>query len=251
MPGVPGVFAPACRSGEGYLPGSEGDLMELVQTSLFQIPLWTAQLDEVVQYHEEMAGEVEQLIDSVPDSESASYLAHQTSSDPFHLPSKGWKILEQLCNDAYGGIAKRHFQRRRSGEFHLRRWAIRYGRLSEAEKSRLARDSVHNHLPALFSSIYYLRLPPDFVDRPEGGTLFVNPIGNLMDLLSPRTTTIAPREGLLLVFPSFVDHTPVAIDWEADKIPRIVVSSDVFYVSGEASTSAPTPAIKAGPALGK
>jgi hypothetical protein len=225
--------------------------MELVHTSLFQIPLWTAQLDEVVQYHEEMADEVEQLIDNVPDSESASYLAHQTSSDPFHLPSKGWKILEQLCNDAYGGIANRHFQRRRSGEFHLRRWAIRYGRLSEAEKSRLRRDSVHNHLPALFSSIYYLRLPPDFVERPEGGTLFVNPIGNLMDLLSPRTTTIAPREGLLLVFPSFVDHTPVAIDWEADKIPRIVVSSDVFYVSGEASTKAPTPAIKAGPAVGK
>jgi Putative 2OG-Fe(II) oxygenase len=225
--------------------------MELVQTSLFQIPLWTAQLDEVVQYHEEMADEVEQIIDNVPVSESSSHLAHQTPSDPFHLPSKGWKILEQLCNDAYSGIAKGHFQRRRSGEFHLRRWAIRYGRLSEAEKLRLRKDSVHNHLPALFSSIYYLRLPPDFVECPDGGTLFVNPIGNLMDLLSPRTTTIAPKEGLLLVFPSFVDHTPVAIDWEAGEIPRIVVSSDVFYVSGEATTSGRTPAIKAGPAVAK
>lgn len=214
--------------------------MELSRSSLFEIALWTAQLDEVVPYHADMAWEVEHLIDGASADEPPRYLAHQTPSDPFLLPNPGWRLLERLCNKAYSDLAKQHFQRWRAGEFHLRRWAIRFGRLRDADKARLARDAVHNHLPALFSSIYYLRVPPALDENPDGGTLFVNPIGNLMDLMAPRTTTVAPKEGRLLIFPSFVDHTPVPIHWDAEDTPRIVVSSDVFYVSGEARSDSST-----------
>ena len=217
--------------------------MGLSRSPLFDIPLWTTQLDEVVPYHAEMALEVEQLIDGSPAGERPMYLAHQTPSDPFLLPSPGWRLLEQRCNAIYSDLAKQNFQRWRAGEFHLRRWAIRFGRLSDADKDRLTRDSVHNHLPALLSSIYYLRVPPDLADNVEGGTLFINPIANLMDLLSARTRAVAPREGRLLIFPSFVDHTPVPIYWNAGDTPRIVVSCDVFYVSGEARAQRHSPIV--------
>lgn len=207
--------------------------LDVSRTALFDIPIWTAQFDEILPYHEQMAEEVEGLIDDTSAEEAPRYLAHQTPTDPFTLPSEGWRILERLSNDVYTDLAKRYFQRWRSGEFHLRRWAIRLGRLDEADKARLARDSVHNHLPALFSSIYYLRIPNQFVDNPDGGTRFINPIGSLMDLMGPRTTSIAPREGRFLVFPGFVDHTPIPIEWDADDVSRIVLSSDVFYVSGQ------------------
>jgi hypothetical protein len=197
--------------------------------------MWVAQLDDVVPYHESMAKEAEELIDR--DNARAEgprpYLAHQTTSDPFDLPSPGWKLLDDFCNNIFSNLAKQNFQRWRAGEFHLRRWAIRFGRLTQEEKAQLARDAVHNHLPALFSSIYYLRLPPEFADKPNGGTVFVNPIGNLMDLMSPRTRVIEPQEGRLLVFPSFVDHAPVPIEWDASDISRIVISTDVFYTSGQ------------------
>jgi hypothetical protein len=209
--------------------------MKFSRTSLFDIPLWIVEFDEVIQYHLEMAQEVEFLIDSTPIDVSPRYLAHQTPSDPFLLPSAGWRLLERLSNQVYSDLAKTHFQRWRSGEFHLRRWGIRLGTLSNSDKARLARDSVHNHLPALFSSIYYLRLPPEFIENLDGGTRFINPIGNLMDLMGPRTITIAPKEGRLLIFPSFVDHAPVPLEWDSTDIARIVVSTDVFYVSGEAS----------------
>lgn len=219
--------------------------MELSRASLFEIPLWTAYFDKVVPYHADMSREVENLIDGASADERPHYLAHQTPSDPFLLPSPGWRLLERLSNKAYSDLAKRHFQRWRSGEFHLRRWAIRFGRLSDADKARLVRDSLHNHLPALFSSIYYLRVPQAFDENPAGGTLFVNPIGNLMDLMTPRTKTIAPKEGRLLIFPSFVDHTPVPVHWDAEGTPRIVVSTDIFYVSGEADRDASSTVIKA------
>lgn len=223
-------------------------MMDLQRTSLFEIPMWTAEFHDVVEFHAEMAAEVEQLIASAPETEPPRFLAHQTPSDPFQLPSKGWQILEQRCNEAYSALARTHFRRWRSGEFYLRRWAISYGKLSEGEKARLRRDGVHNHLPALFSSIYYLSIPPEFAGRPEGGTLFVNPLGNLMDLMSPRTTTIAPKEGLFVVFPSFVDHSPVPVDWDSSGVPRIVVSSDVFYVSGQSESGDGSSVIKAAPA---
>jgi hypothetical protein len=222
------------------------DNATLYRTSLFEIPLWTAQLDEVLPYHTEMVREVESLIDSQSDTDNPPrYLAHQTASDPFELPSKGWRLLERLSNEAYSSLSKENFQRWRSGEFHLRRWAIRFGKLSDIDKARLARDSVHNHLPALFSSIYYLSVPPEFVENPDGGTLFLNPIGNLMDIMAPRTKILTPKEGRLLIFPAFVDHTPVPIRWDSSEAPRIVVSSDVFYVSGEARQGSSSPVIKA------
>ncbi|HEX4274657.1 MAG TPA: putative 2OG-Fe(II) oxygenase [Bryobacteraceae bacterium] len=222
--------------------------MNVTQKALFEIPMWVAQLDEVVPYHEAMAKEAEELIDRDNScaAELRPYLAHQTTSDPFDLPNPGWKLLDSLCNDIFSNLAKQNFQRWRAGEFHLRRWAIRFGRLTPEEKARLARDAVHNHLPALFSSIYYLRLPPEFAENPSGGTVFVNPIGNLMDLMSPRTRVIEPKEGRLLVFPSFVDHAPAPVEWDANGVSRIVISTDVFYTSGRTRNAVPLLKAEAG-----
>jgi len=211
--------------------------MELSQGALFEVPRWMAAFDEVVPFHDEMTQELLDLIDTAPHDVSTRFLAQQTPCDPFLLPSPGWRLLEQLSNECYSKIAKRHFQRWRTGEFHLRRWAIKFGTLSKDDKKRMRRDGIHNHLPALFSSIYYLRVPPEFDDHDAGGTLFVNPIGNLMDLMSPRSAIIAPKEGRFVIFPAFVDHTPIPCEWDASGVPRIVVSTDIFYVSGESMGS--------------
>ncbi len=222
--------------------------MTLMRRPLFDIPSWVDQLDDVTPFHGEMAREVEDMIDADPLKASPNVLAHQTSSDPFLLPSRGWRLLDAHCAATFSRLAKENFQRWCDGEFHLRRWAIRYGKLDAEEKRRLASQAMHNHIPALFSAVYYLRLPPELSDRPEGGTVFVNPIANLMDMISPRTTTISPREGLLVVFPSFVDHAPVPVSWDAVDTPRIVVSCDVFFVSGKTGASGPgiVPARSAG-----
>lgn len=220
--------------------------MELSQTALFQISQWTAQLNEVVPYHGAMIDQLELRMREEATSalDHSKYLAHQTVEDPFDLPSEGWRVLERSMNEALRLLSRRHFQRWREGEFHLRRWAIRLGALSAAQKAILARDSLHNHLPALFSVIYYLSVPKEFEEKPEGGTLFLNPIGNLMDFTAPRTNTILPKEGRLVIFPSFVDHSPVPIHWTANDRSRIVISADVFFVSGTARQQASSRVMK-------
>lgn len=203
----------------------------LRRKALFEIPIWSIDLATVVPHHAEMATEVDQLIDKELAQNTARVLAHQTVSDPFALPSDGWRVLERATNRAYSELAQTQFQRWRDGEFHIRRWAIRLGRLSTEEKARLERDQVHNHLPALFSTVYFLRIP-SAIAGVDGGTRFWNPLGNLMDVTAPRLCDVPALEGRLLIFPSFLDHAPIPVDWDAEDDSRLVISSDLFYVSG-------------------
>lgn len=207
--------------------------MKTTRQALFEIPMWLVDLSEVMTYHDQTASEVKELIDASTNSGPPRFLAHQTPSDPFDLPSPGWALLEGEMNQAYENLAKANFKRWRSGEFHLRRWAIRLGQLDDDEKARLHRDGKHNHLPALFSSIYYLSVPDEIASGSVGGTRFWNPIGNLMDVMAPRVVDVPAIEGRLVIFPSFLDHAPPPVDWDARTKSRIVVSTDLFYVSGQ------------------
>ncbi|MCP5246307.1 MAG: hypothetical protein H6937_10355 [Burkholderiales bacterium] len=164
-----------------------------------------------------------------------------------HLPSRGWALLESRCNEYYQSIVKENFQRWRSGEFHIRRWAIKYGTLSDEEILNLNTHGIHNHLPALFSSIYYLRIPDELSSNDKGGTQFSSPWGAIMDLYMPRSRIMHAVEGLLIVFPSFIDHTPVPVDWISKCESRIVISTDLFFVSGEQLLKTDTSVIKVKP----
>ncbi len=211
----------------------------LERSALFEIPSWSSVLADVLPFHDEMIAEVEREIDANAKDAAGIHLADQTTTDPFALDSRGWKVLEDASNSLYRRIVQETFQRWRSGEFHLRRWAIRFGRQSEEEMQRLSRESVHNHFPALLSSVYYLSVPDELAGNEAGGTRFLNPLSNLLETMSPRETVVHAEAGKIVVFPSFVDHTPVPIRWTAAGQSRIVVASDLFYVSGWAADGNP------------
>jgi len=206
--------------------------------ALFTVPCWKYFLSDMTRFHAEMAQDVTESLErdaALPDSDR--FLAHQTRSDPFLLPSDGWKLLAEHINGRFAAILAQNLQRWRDGEFHLRRWAIRLGRLSREEKDRLRDHGVHNHTPALLSCIYYLQIPDELADRPEGGTNFINPLTSNLDLLMPRSVTLPPKEGMLFIFPSFIDHSPVPVEWDAVDSPRIVLSCDAYFINGRSSSS--------------
>lgn len=202
------------------------------ESSLFGVPFWRRSCDEVVPYHDEMVADVEANL--AEHGTSPSDLAHQTLEDPFSGRSDGWRILEEMMNSLYRSVIEERFRRWRSGELHLRRWAIKIGDLDLDETRRLGAGAIHNHAPALLSSIYYLRVPAELSSAASGGTHFYNPIAGAVDNLVPRGHDEPPIEGRLVVFPSFVDHAPLPLHWSAPDDPRIVISADVYYTSGTA-----------------
>lgn len=205
----------------------------LIRKALFDVPIWVADIAEVAPHHRAMAGEVEELLDAGQAHHSQRVLARQTPTDPFVLPSAGWAILERETNRVYEQLVRASFQRWRAGEFHVRRRAIRLEGLSAEEKARPRRDQTRSHSPALFSSLYYLQIPTQLQDG--GGTRFWSPIDNLMDVPAPTLADVPAREGTLIVFPSILDHAPLPSDRDAADTPRIVVSTDLFYVNKQAT----------------
>lgn len=200
------------------------------RSSLFDVPVWVDNFPDVVEHHAEMIDEVEAAIDQAQGT-PRDVLAHQTIGDPCGLPSKGWRLLDERMQACLGGLIRAEFARWRFGEMHLRRWALRTGKLDENEKAKLLSDGLHNHLPALLSCIYYLSLPSEMPTE-ERGTEFHNPYAGIMDLISPRTTIIDPRVGDFVVFPSFVDHRPLGGGWNTEGAGRIIVSADAYFITG-------------------
>lgn len=204
--------------------------MNLDTHALFAIPYWLAFFEEVIPYHDEMIAELEDKLDAA--QETKIHLSDQTVDDPFKLASEGWGVLQKNCDMAFHELVEKNFQRWYSGEFHMRRWGVRLGRQSSTEKERLLRESVHNHYPAFLSSIYYLSVPEELRAKEEGGTQFRNPFSFVMEKIVPRTVVVPAQPGRFVVFPAFVDHTAVPIEWTANDVSRIVIVCDIFYVSG-------------------
>ncbi len=206
--------------------------VNLERRPMFMVPYWDAKIDSVIPFHGEMIQELDRQIDEeLGEGRANPFTAHQTHSDPFDLPSRGWRELDTALRSALSTVAAQTFRRQKQGEFHLRRWAVRYGRLNEEEKSVLRRDGVHNHMPALLSSIYYLSVPPELPEA-QAGTLFFSPLGGHLRFVAEQSTTIGGREGDLVIFPAQVDHSTMSIDWDAGEAPRVVIVSDLYYVSG-------------------
>lgn len=209
--------------------------MPVDKYSLFSVPYWRSRFDDISEYFDEMYCEVDDLITQELDASSGNpFLAHQSFSDPFDLPSKGWEALDRATRACFSDIILSHFSRQRSGEMHLRRWAVRYGNLSAEERTVLNEQSVHNHMPALLSSIFYLSVPTSTTGAGVSGTKYFNPTGGHLRLLTDNEVIIEACEGDLVIFPAQVDHTTLTHGWAPDKDERsrIVIVCDVYYVGG-------------------
>jgi uncharacterized protein (TIGR02466 family) len=70
----------------------------------------------------------------------------------------------------------------------------------------------HHHSGHTWSGVYYIRTGPDVQDRPMSGRLeFLDPrvrcdVGPKQGFSHTGTMAITPRDGLLLVFPSYLEH---------------------------------------------
>ena len=86
----------------------------------------------------------------------------------------------------------------------------------------------HNHPSGLLSGVYYAQLPAS-LDDGEGSLEFGRPSERLGTNYAPPTHRVAPREGLLLLFPSYFWHR--TIPFESDQT-RISIAFDLIPEQG-------------------
>ncbi|MEX2647566.1 MAG: 2OG-Fe(II) oxygenase family protein, partial [Alphaproteobacteria bacterium] len=80
-------------------------------------------------------------------------------------------------------------------------------------------QAPHIHNLGWLSGVYYVRVPPQIGDRdPAGWIEFGRPGYGLPETPAMTLRTVRPREGLAVMFPSYVWHRTIAFVGEGERI---------------------------------
>jgi len=191
-----------------------------------RVCVWTADLPAVVPHHDALEADIDELL-SHGGRNRAGY-GEQTLTRLHQLAGSHWKRFFSEIRRVISDVVATSPAPVDQGTVHLRAWASRLRRDGDYSKRYLRLSALHNHSPAFLSAVYYLRVPPG-VREGDGGTFFVNPFPH--SLASPQPgMVIPPREGRVVVFPSWLMHGPALLDDPASQLPRLVIAVDAHLL---------------------
>jgi hypothetical protein len=176
--------------------------------------------------HDALLADIEDLL-ARGDRNPAAY-GEQTSTRLQELTAPHWRRFFAEMRRIVSCVAETSAGALDEGVVHLRAWASRLRLDGDPSERRLWLGALHNHSPAFLSAVYFLRLPAG-TSKGEGGTCFVNPFPH--SLVSPHPgVVIAPAEGRVIVFPSWLMHGPLPTARSTPGLPRVVIAVDAHFI---------------------
>ena len=95
-----------------------------------------------------------------------------------------------------------------------------------------ASNERHHHGNSALSAAYYVRAPKDCGDivfyDPRPAPVFSHPIAKKPNILNATVNSITPNEGMLVLFPSYLDHS---VKPNLSSNQRIVISFNVNLIN--------------------
>ena len=93
-------------------------------------------------------------------------------------------------------------------------------------------NARHHHGNSAVSGAYYVRAPKDSGDivfyDPRPAPIYFHPKSNKPNLLNAMVNSISPAEGVLVLFPSYLDHS---VNANLSNDERIVISFNISLIS--------------------
>tara|TARA_B100001057_G_C22693045_1_gene888553 strand:+ start:76 stop:672 length:597 start_codon:yes stop_codon:yes gene_type:complete len=188
---------------------------------LFPTPVWTIQLEKYKDINEQMYNyiKLKQKIDEVGISKSNIKGWHSKDFDlsdketqnfvSFILPA-----IEQVMTDM-------NWEREKQSIKISNMWAI----INTGGSANLR----HQHGNSTISGAYYVRAPMNSGDivfyDPRPAPIFSHPNVVSPNLLNAQVNGISPKEGALVLFPSFLDHS---VNENKSNEERMVVSFNII-----------------------
>ncbi len=188
---------------------------------LFPTPVWTIQLEKYKDINEQMYSyiKLKQKIDEVGISKSNIKGWHSKDFDlsdketqnfvSFILPA-----IEQVMTDM-------NWEKEKQSIKISNMWAI----INTGGSANLR----HQHGNSTISGAYYVRAPMNSGDivfyDPRPAPIFSHPNVESPNLLNAQVNGISPKEGALVLFPSFLDHS---VNENKSNEERMVVSFNII-----------------------
>lgn len=181
--------------------------LKLDQVNVFPVPIFQMAVPALVPHHDAIIDAFRERIESGALPRNARGFGYQTPANL--LDERAWpdpwfrEILAPSFRAASQRILTNAYTDWEPGM--KRRWVntmtIAWGVVQTSDTD--GDNPWHTHLPALLSGCYYVRMSSR---QDEGNFQFMNPLA--ANLFQPRIGELRPREGHMLIFPSFLNHRP-------------------------------------------
>ena len=189
----------------------------------FSTPIWSTKIANYKDVNEELYNYILNLREKNPEGIKKSNFNGWHSKD-FDLndevPKKFIYAVSSNINTAFNDM-----------DWDIEKQIIKIRSIWAIINEKGASNERHHHGNSALSAAYYVRAPKDCGDiefyDPRPAPVYSHPIAKKPNILNATVNSITPDEGMLVLFPSYLDHS-VKQNLSSDK--RIVISFNVNLI---------------------
>ena len=189
----------------------------------FSTPIWSPKIANYKDVNEELYNYILNLREKNPEGIKKSNFNGWHSKD-FDLndetPKKFIYAVSSNINTAFSDM-----------DWDIEKQIIKIRSIWAIINEKGASNERHHHGNSALSAAYYVRAPKDCGDiefyDPRPAPVYSHPIAKKPNILNATVNSITPDEGMLVLFPSYLDHS-VKQNLSSDK--RIVISFNVNLI---------------------
>ena len=186
----------------------------------FSTPIWSSKIDSYKEVNEEMYNYILNLREQNPEGIRKSNFNGWHSKD-FNLneetPKNFIKAVSSKINTAFNDM-----------DWDIEKQIVKIKSIWAIINEKGASNERHHHGNSALSAAYYVRAPKDCGDivfyDPRPAPVFSHPITQKPNILNATVNSIRPDEGLLVLFPSYLDHS---VKPNLSSNQRIVISFNI------------------------
>ena len=191
---------------------------------LFPTPVWTIQLEDFRDMNEEMYSFIKET--QIKDQKGIK----KSNNKGWHSKNFDMQVIQiqNFIKNVSPSIEKvmtdMNWEKNKQSVKISNMWAI--------INTGGSTNSRHQHGNSTISAAYYVRAPKNCGDivfyDPRPAPVFYYPTALSSNLLNAQVNSITPKEGALILFPSYVDHS---VNENLSNEERIVISFNVTIQS--------------------
>ncbi len=203
---------------------------EITQGDFFPIPVFQVPVPEMAPFHKEIIALFDDLLakgELGPHTNGYGYQTKTNLFDPNSFPQPYFREIllaafRQACLQILSGTVTDFSPDLNHSWFNTFNTGWGVVQTNETWPTEIP---WHTHLPAVLSGCYYISTSPS---SEEGNLQFSNPI--MPNMFQPKFAEVAPTEGHMLIFPSFLNHRPSATP-SIGKQRRLAICMDGHWTS--------------------
>ena len=186
----------------------------------FSTPVWTFNVESYQEINEDLYSFIVDLKKEDPDG------VRRSNFNGWH--SKDFDLKSSVVNRFVNSISKNINTVLTEMNWDQSKQTIKLSNMWAIINKKGGFNERHHHGNSSISAAYYLRAPNECGDivfyDPRPAPIYSHPIASKPNKLNAQVNSIAPKEGLLVMFPSYLDHS---VNPNFSEEERIVISFNV------------------------